>query len=144
MSRTEWFGQADVMQRESHTPRPSQKPALRLAALLLGAGTMHFVAPKFFDSTIPTQLPGEARTYTYVSGVAELAIGTALAVPRTRRLGGGLAALLFVAVFPANVNMAVDWLKSSKTTNAQKAGVLLRLPLQIPLVTESLKARRQA
>ncbi len=105
---------------------------------------MHFVAPKFFDSTIPTQLPGEARTYTYVSGVAELAIGTALAVPRTRRLGGGLAALLFVAVFPANVNMAVDWLKSSKTTNAQKAGVLLRLPLQIPLVTESLKARRQA
>ena len=79
MSRTEWFGQADVMQRESHTPRPSQKPALRLAALLLGAGTMHFVAPKFFDSTIPTQLPGEARTYTYVSGVAELAIGTALA-----------------------------------------------------------------
>ncbi|MFD6057265.1 putative membrane protein [Rhodococcus wratislaviensis] len=132
------------MQRESNTPRPSQKPALRLAALLLGAGTMHFVAPKFFDSTVPTQLPGEARTYTYVSGVAELAIGTALAVPRTRRLGGGLAALLFVAVFPANVNMAVDWLKSSKTTNVQKAGVLLRLPLQIPLVTESLKARRQA
>ncbi|MFC9762454.1 hypothetical protein [Rhodococcus jostii] len=132
------------MQRESHTPPPSQKPALRLAALLLGAGTMHFVAPKLFDSTVPTQLPGEARTYTYVSGVAELAIGTALAVPRTRRLGGGLAALLFVAVFPANVNMAVDWLKSSKTTNVQKAGVLLRLPLQIPLVTESLKARRQA
>ncbi|MFC9837860.1 hypothetical protein ACFVKB_29220 [Rhodococcus sp. NPDC127530] len=132
------------MQRESHTPRPSQKPALRLAALLLGAGTMHFVAPKFFDSIVPTQLPGEARTYTYVSGVGELAIGTALAVPRTRRLGGGLAALLFVAVFPANVNMAVDWLKSSKTTNVQKAGALLRLPLQIPLVTESLKARRQA
>ena len=132
------------MQRESHTPRPSQKPALRLAALLLGAGTMHFVAPKFFDSTVPTQLPGEARTYTYASGVAELAIGTALAVPRTRRLGGGLAALLFVAVFPANVNMAVDWVKSSKTTNVQKAGALLRLPLQIPLVTESLKARRRA
>ena len=133
------------MQRESNnTPRPSQKPALRLAALLLGAGTMHFVAPKFFDSTVPTQLPGDARTYTYASGVAELAIGTALAVPRTRRLGGGLAALLFVAVFPANVNMAVDWVKSSKTTNVQKAGALLRLPLQIPLVTESLKARRRA
>ena len=132
------------MQRESLTPRPSQKPALRLAALLLGAGTMHFVAPKFFDSTVPTQLPGAARTYTYVSGVAELAVGTALAVPRTRRLGGSLAALLFVAVFPANINMAVDWLKSPKTTNVQKTGALLRLPLQIPLVTEALKARRQA
>ena len=132
------------MQRESLTPRPSQKPAFRLAALLLGAGTMHFAAPKFFDSTVPTQLPGDARTYTYVSGVAELAIGTALAVPRTRRLGGGLAALLFVAVFPANINMAADWLKSPKTTTVQKTGALLRLPLQIPLVTEALKARRHA
>lgn len=89
-------------------------------------------------------MPGDARTYTYVSGVAELAIGTALAVPRTRRLGGGLAALLFVAVFPANINMAADWLKSPKTTTVQKTGALLRLPLQIPLVTEALKARRHA
>lgn len=105
---------------------------------------MHFAAPKFFDSTVPTQLPGDARTYTYVSGVAELAIGAALAVPRTRRLGGGLAALLFVAVFPANINMAVDWLTSPKTTTVQKTGALLRLPLQIPLVTEALKARRHA
>ncbi len=105
---------------------------------------MHFAKPEFFDNLVPTQLPGDARTYTNVSGVAELAIGTALLVPRTRRLGGGLAALLFVAVFPANINMAVDWLRSSKTTNAQKALALLRLPLQIPLITESLKARRRA
>ncbi|WP_072687909.1 DoxX family protein [Rhodococcus marinonascens] len=132
------------MQQESQTPRQSQRPALRLATILLGSGTMHFAKPEFFDNLVPTQLPGDARTYTNVSGVAELAIGTALLVPRTRRLGGGLAALLFVAVFPANINMAVDWLRSSKTTNAQKALALLRLPLQIPLITESLKARRRA
>ncbi|MEV0946093.1 hypothetical protein [Rhodococcus sp. NPDC049939] len=132
------------MQRESKTPRQDQKPALRLAALLLGAGTTHFVKPEFYDNLVPKQLPGDARTYTNVSGAAELAIGTALLMPRTRRLGGGLAALLFVAVFPANINMAVDWLKSPKTTNAQKALALLRLPLQIPLITEALKVRRRA
>lgn len=58
--------------------------ALLLAALLLGAGTMHFVQPKFFDSLIPPQLPGEPRTYTQVSGVAELASGSLLLLPRTR------------------------------------------------------------
>ncbi|KDQ03503.1 membrane protein [Rhodococcus qingshengii] len=110
-----------------------------MSALLLGAGTMHFVAPSFFDSTVPRQLPGQARTYTQVSGVAELAIGAALAVPKTRKLGAGLAAALFVAVFPANIQMAIDWCRSPKTSTPQKIGSIARLPLQVPLVTEALK-----
>lgn len=129
-----------------HSPdeirRSSQAAAYRVAAILLGAGTLHFASPKFFDSTVPRQLPGEARTYTQVSGVAEIAIGAALVVPRTRRLGAGLAAALFIAVFPANIQMAVDWWRSSKTTQAQKIGAIARLPLQIPLVTQALAARR--
>lgn len=128
----------------SKSSTSSQAAALRLSALLLGAGTMHFVSPSFFDSTVPRQLPGEARTYTQVSGVAELAIGAALAIPKTRRLGAGLAAALFVAVFPANIQMAVDWCRSNKTSTAQKVGSIARLPVQIPLVTEALKARRNA
>ncbi|WP_336880631.1 hypothetical protein [Rhodococcus globerulus] len=128
----------------SKSSTSSQAAALRLSALLLGAGTMHFVAPSFFDRTVPRQLPGEARTYTQVSGVAELAIGAALAIPKTRRLGAGLAAALFVAVFPANIQMAVDWCRSNKTSTAQKVGSIARLPVQIPLVTEALKARRNA
>ncbi|MDV8066243.1 hypothetical protein R4P64_06970 [Rhodococcus sp. IEGM 1366] len=128
----------------SKSSTSSQAAALRLSALLLGAGTMHFVAPSFFDSTVPRQFPGEARTYTQVSGVAELAIGAALAIPKTRRLGAGLAAALFVAVFPANIQMAVDWCRSNKTSTAQKVGSIARLPVQIPLVTEALKARRNA
>lgn len=128
----------------SSTTTASQAAALRLSALLIGAGTMHFVTPTFFDSTVPRQLPGQARTYTQLSGVAELAIGAALAVPTTRKLGAGLAAALFVAVFPANVQMAVDWCRSPKTSTRQKIGSIARLPLQVPLVTEALKARRNA
>ena len=122
----------------------SDSKAYRLAALLGGAGVLHFITPKPFDQQVPRALPGDARTYTYVSGVAEIALAAGLVVPQTRRTTAGVAALFFVAVFPANVQMATDWLKSSKTSTAMKVGVLARLPLQIPLVTESLAIRRAA
>ncbi len=112
--------------------------------LLGGAGVLHFATPKFFDMQVPSVLPGSARTYTQVSGVAEIAVATTLAVPRTRRIGGALAAALFVAVFPANIDMARRFVTNPKTSPAAKAAVLARLPLQIPLVTEALKARRNA
>ena len=126
-------------------PKPaSQAAALRLAALLAGTGTLHFVAPKPFDAIVPRALPGRARHYTYASGASELAVATALAVPRARRVGGLAAAALFVAVFPANVQMAADWLRRSDLPVAAKVGAVARLPLQVPLVTQALAASRRA
>ncbi|MFF0491843.1 hypothetical protein ACFYTQ_22670 [Nocardia sp. NPDC004068] len=113
-----------------------------LAALLLGMGVLHFVIPAPFDSVIPRGLPGRPRTYTYASGVAELGVGTAIALPRTRRLGGWLAALLFIAVFPANVQMAADWVNDPKKPLPLKIGTVLRLPLQIPLIVQALRLAR--
>ncbi len=115
-----------------------------LVTLLFGAGTLHFVTPKFFDAIVPPTLPGSARTYTYLSGVAELTVATALAVPRTRRLGGLLAALLFIAVFPANVQFTADSLRNPKAGLPVKLISVLRLPLQVPLVTTAWKIRRAA
>jgi uncharacterized membrane protein len=129
---------------KSETPRKSPWPALRLAGLLAPMGVLHFVVPKPFDSIVPPALPGKARTYTYASGVAELAVAGALVVPRTRRLGGLAAAALFLAVFPANVQMAVDWWRNPDTPTPMKIGALARLPFQIPMITEALKARRNA
>lgn len=126
------------------TGRGNQAAAYRLVALLGGAGILHFVTPAFFDMQVPRTLPGKARTYTVVSGVAELAVAGALAVPRTRRLGGLAAAALFVAVYPANIDLARRVVTDTKASPALKAGVIARLPLQIPLVTEALKARRNA
>lgn len=128
----------------SRPNRSSQAPALRLAALLFGAGALHFVRPQPFDAIVPRALPGTARTYTYVSGAAELATAAALAAPRTRRLGGTLAAALFVAVFPANVQMTVDWFRSGRASTPAKVLAAARLPMQIPLVIEALRARRNA
>jgi uncharacterized membrane protein len=116
--------------------------ALGLAGLLAGSGVLHFAAPQFYDAIVPRGLPGGARVYTYASGALELGVAAALAAPKTRRLGGMAAAGLFAAVFPANVQMAMDWVRDEKRPLAWKIGSLIRLPLQIPLMTTALKVAR--
>ncbi|MFI9386194.1 MauE/DoxX family redox-associated membrane protein [Kutzneria sp. NPDC052558] len=119
----------------------SPRPALALAALLAAAGVTHFAYPKPYDRIVPTALPGSARTWTYVSGVAELAVAAAVAAPRTRRLGGLAAAALFTAVFPANIKMAVD---ARGRSRGQQLATVARLPLQVPLVIWALRVSRSA
>ena len=112
--------------------------AVGLASLLIGAGVLHMARPRAFDALVPPQLPGSARDWTYASGAAEIGVGLALAVPATRRLGGGAAAALFVAVFPGNVYMAA---RSRRRPLKYQAIAIGRLPLQIPLVLAALKVR---
>ncbi len=104
-----------------------------LAGLLLGAGTMHFVRPEFFDPLVPPLLPGSARAWTYGSGVVELAVGAAVAAPATRRKGALAAAVLFVAVFPGNVYSVVE------PGDIPRWAAVARLPLQVPLVLWALQ-----
>ena len=66
-----------------------------MASFLGFAGVAHFVVPERFNPLIPPWLPGDAIFYTYASGVAELAVAIGLFLPRTRRLAGWGAALLF-------------------------------------------------
>jgi uncharacterized membrane protein len=119
----------------------SQAGAYRIAALLLGAGTTHFLAPKPYDGIIPAELPGSPRLYTYASGVAEVVIGALLLVPRTRRFAALAAAALFVAVFPGNLNMVRLWWDKPWP---MRIVALARLPLQIPMITAALKVSRNA
>ena len=114
--------------------------ALPLAGLLATSGVLHFLAPKPFDAIVPRSLPGRPRTWTLLSGAAELAVAAAVAHPRSRRLGGLAAAGLFAAVFPANVKMAVDWQDAAPIRRAIAYG---RLPLQIPLVLWGLRVARR-
>jgi uncharacterized membrane protein len=119
----------------------SQVAAYRIAAMLLGVGTLHFLASKPFDDIVPAELPGDARLYTYASGVAELSIGALLLPRRTRRSAALAAVLLFVGVFPANVNMVRLWWDKPWP---MRVAVLARLPLQIPMITTALKIRRNS
>lgn len=116
-----------------------RKLAYGLAGMLTAVGVLHFAAPKPFDTIVPTELPGSARFYTQASGVAELGTAALLAVPRTRRLGATAAMALFLAVFPANVNMVRLWWGKPWP---MRLGAIARLPLQIPMITAANRVRR--
>jgi uncharacterized membrane protein len=120
----------------------AQRRAIRMAAVLFSTGVLHFAIPRPYDKIVPPALPGSARTYTYASGVAEIAVAGALAAPRTRKVGALAAVALFAAVFPANVQMALDWWRDPKSNSLMKATAIARLPLQIPMITSALRVYR--
>ncbi|MEV6412839.1 hypothetical protein [Kribbella sp. NPDC051718] len=111
-----------------------------LAVLFGVMGVLHFVKPEPFERIVPRQLPRK-KELVYASGVAELACAAGLLHPRTRRPAGLLSAGLLAAVFPANVQMALD-LQRKGTPRAKAIG-FARLPLQIPLIRAALKASRE-
>ncbi len=111
-----------------------------LAGVLGVAGAAHFLIADRYERTIPSALP-YPREIVYVSGVAELACAAGLAFRRTRRMAGWATAALFVAVFPANVQMAVDSIGSTPKHQLTAWG---RLPLQVPLVLWAVQVARRA
>ena len=116
-----------------------RKLALGMAGMLTAVGALHFAAPKPFDTIVPAELPGSARFYTHASGVAELGTAALLAVPQTRRLGATVAMALFLAVFPANVNMVRLWWGKPWP---MRLAAIARLPLQIPMIVLANRVRR--
>ncbi|MCV7412657.1 hypothetical protein AWC05_18720 [Mycobacterium florentinum] len=121
--------------------REVQTAAYRTAGMLIGIGTVHFLAPAPFDTIVPAELPGTPRFYTYASGVAEIATGALLVPRQTRRFAALAAALLFIGVFPANVNMCRLWWSKPWP---MRIAAFARLPLQIPMITTALKIMRNS
>lgn len=100
-----------------------------LALLFVGAGVLHFLRPATYLAIMPPALPAPLAL-VYVSGFFELVGGLGLLPSRTRRLAGwGLLALL-VAVFPANVYMALI----HEQLHIPGWVAWGRLPLQLPLL----------
>ena len=109
-----------------------------LAIFLVITGSTHFISPKGFDAIVPPILPFDPRLWTYLSGFAELLVAALLLVPiskkflnvHVRLIAGWLALALFVAVFPANIYMAIDWWDRPMP---EPLYALARLPLQFGL-----------
>jgi uncharacterized membrane protein len=116
------------------------KSTTALAVLFGVSGVLHFVKPEPFERIVPRQLPRK-KELVYASGVAELACAAGLLHSRTRRSAGLLSAGLLTAVFPANVQMALD-LQRKGSPRAKAIG-FARLPLQLPLIRAALKASRE-
>jgi uncharacterized membrane protein len=78
-----------------------------LAVFMIAIGVVHFAAPDGFVQIVPKSLPAPLLL-VYVSGAFEILGGVGILVPRTRRLSGYGLVALYLAVFPANINMAVN------------------------------------
>jgi uncharacterized membrane protein len=75
--------------------------------LFVISGAVHFVVPQSYIAMMPRYLPAH-RELVYASGVAEIAGGVGLMHPRTRCWAGWWLIATLVAVFPANLNMALN------------------------------------
>lgn len=108
--------------------------------LFVTTGILHFVFPRVYESIMPDWLPAH-RELVYASGVAEIAAGAAVLHPRTRRLGGRLSVATLIAVFPANVHMALHPERYRQVPGG-RAALLARLPLQALLIAWARAASR--
>lgn len=122
----------------SKTALAKDKVGRGMAIMLLVTGAGHFIVPAPVDALVPTFLPGESRMWTYLSGLAELVVALLLLAPLSKKIAGKSLRLwgaycafaLFLAVFPANINMAVQW---SSRQMPEPLFAYLRLPLQFGL-----------
>jgi len=108
--------------------RRSQKA---LAGFFAFAGTMHFVVPRAYEAMMPPSLPRH-REAVALSGVAEVMGGAAVVAPSTRRFARWWLLGLLLAVFPANVHMAVnpEQVRGLDLNRIPRWALWARLPLQ--------------
>lgn len=100
-----------------------------MAVLYVGAGVNHFLNPDFYVKMIPPFLPAP-ETLNYISGGAEVVLGLFLFSKITRQVAALGIILLLIAVFPANIYMAMN----PELFGKPQWAFLIRLPLQLVLI----------
>ena len=81
----------------------------------IGAGINHFINPDWFVRIVPPILPFKI-TIVYISGIFEVILGCLLIFPKTRFIAGWGLILLLLAVYPANIYVALTNGKAMDTT----------------------------
>ncbi len=94
------------------------------------AGALHFLRPRMYQAIMPRYLPAH-RELVYASGVAELAGGVGMLHPKAARPAAWWLIATLVAIFPANVEMAVH---AERFRRFPPVLLWARLPLQGALI----------
>jgi uncharacterized membrane protein len=116
---------------------------------MVAVGVAHFVVPQPFVDIVPPYLPAP-RMLVYVSGLFEVLGGVGLLLERTRRLAAWGLIALYVAIFPANIHMALHQVVPTGTEPLPAWALWARLPLQLVFIgwahryTRHARARRAA
>jgi uncharacterized membrane protein len=105
------------------------------------AGAMHFLKTRWYERIMPPYIPRH-REVVYISGVAEIAGGLATMHPATRKAGSLWSIATLVAVFPANLHMALEAEKYEEHVPGGRAALYARLPVQLLFIAWAWAARR--
>jgi uncharacterized membrane protein len=103
-----------------------------LATFFAFTGAMHFLRPRFFEAIVPPAIEGQRQEVVAISGAAEIAGAALVLHPASRRLGRWWLLALLLAVFPANIHMAVspDQIRGLDMRKFPRWALWARLPLQ--------------
>jgi uncharacterized membrane protein len=100
-----------------------------MAAFYAVAGVMHFLSPGFYRPMMPPYLPAH-ETLIALSGAAELLLGLALLAPGLRPWAAWGIILLLLAVFPANMHIALHDIPIGGAAHGLGALNWIRMPIQ--------------
>jgi uncharacterized membrane protein len=110
---------------------------------MVTVGVLHFTNPEPFVRIVPAFLPAKLEL-VWLSGAAEILLGVGLLPSLTRRWASlGLVALL-VAVFPANINMALNEIQLNPDDPLPVWAMWARLPFQLVFIATALFVGRDA
>jgi uncharacterized membrane protein len=120
------------------------RSALRKLAgpFFIGAGALHFVRPEPYRAIMPPYVPAP-DVMVALSGVAEAAGGAGLLVPRARRWSAWWLVATLIAIFPANVHMALHPERYARHVPGGRVGLYLRLPFQLVFIAWVLGAAKE-
>jgi len=113
---------------------------LLLSMFYVAAGTNHFLMPEAYQPMMPPYVPWHSEMI-FFSGVFEVLLGIFVIFPTTRSFAGYGLVLLLVAVFPANIHMA---LHPELFPIVSPLVLWARLPLQILLIYWGWASTRSA
>ena len=97
-----------------------------MSIFYVGVGIKHFTNPMWFIKIVPPILPYKL-SLVYISGFLEILFGILILFPTTRYIAAWGLILLLIAVFPANIYLAMTNGAALNTTPLIAWG---RLPFQ--------------
>ena len=101
-----------------------------MSLFYIGVGTNHIINPNWFVRIIPPILPFKIAI-VYISGIFEIILGSLLIIPKTRYIAGWGLIILLLAVYPANIYVALTNGEAMDITPLIAWG---RLPFQFVLI----------
>ena len=105
-----------------------------MSIFYINVGVKHFTEPEWFLYIIPPYLSSIGLELVYISGFFEIILGLLLLFKKYRTIASYGIILLLIAVYPANIYLALNELPQQQIGISAFAASWIRLPIQFILI----------